>query len=147
MAQLPYILMPEILGYSPELLLDDLVNCANQPIYQCVGALEPFLLRWADKRKAKKPHEDAETRAQIEQGLIAFETLLESHVDHAFDFLETWSLRNIFHFNPELPIVVPHQKGLDLTTTAEQESELFQEIEELRLKIDNVSSLSLSDFV
>lgn len=73
------------------------------------------------------------------QGLVAFTTLLESHTDTAFDFFEVWSKRNIFYFSPDLPIVTPHQKGLDLTTRPEEEAELLTEIEELRRRIENVS--------
>ena len=71
--------------------------------------------------------------------MVAFATLLESHTDIAFDFVEAWSLRNIFALPPDLPIVAPHHKGLDLRPRPEEEAELMVEVEELRRKIENVS--------
>ena len=69
--------------------------------------------------------------------------LLESHTDVAFDFFETWSLRNVFYVRPELSVVAPHHRGLDLTVKGEEETELMAEIEELRQKIDNVRPLAI----
>ena len=54
------------------------------------------------------------------QELVAFQTLLESHID----FFELWSLRNMFMIPNHLPIVEPHQWGLDQTG-----GELIVEIE------------------
>lgn len=45
--------MPEILGFSPQLLLDDIINEANLAIIECVDAVEVFLERWADDRAAR----------------------------------------------------------------------------------------------
>lgn len=133
-------LLPEILGFAPQLLLDDIINIANNAVYHCVDALEPFLYRWAEERALKLQAQGKEWsgESQIEQGLVSFQTLLEQHVDIAFDFFEVWSLRNIFAFPADLPIVVPHQKDLDLTTPPEKEEQLFLEIEELRRKVENV---------
>jgi len=92
--------------------------------------------------------------AEIEQGLVAFQTLLEYHTDIAFDFFEAWSLRNIFFIPPELEngrvVVLPHYEGLDLTDkpsagtskSEERERELAEEIEELRKKLDQVRHIS-----
>jgi len=133
---LPTTLVPEILGFSPQLLLDDIISHSGEAILQCVSAMQPFMQRWADAR-AEKVGEDWDGVAAVEQGLVAFQTLLESHTDTAFDFFEVWSLRNIFDFPHDLPIVVPHQQGLDLTTRPEEEAELLTEIEELRRQIEN----------
>lgn len=38
----------------------------------------------------------------------------------------------------DLPIVLPHQAGLDLTVTQEQEQEARDEVDELRKKLDEV---------
>lgn len=140
-------LLQEIVGFAPELLLDDIIDSANNSIYQSVNAMEPFIRRWMEQRpitlepQADDPDWSAE--AEIEQGLVAFQTLLENHVDIAFDFFDVWCRRNVFAFNPELPIVVPHQKGLNLSVEPEQETELFTDIEQLRRAIDNVSISSL----
>ena len=123
--------------------------------------------RWADDRivrlkaeavkkaKERQQHQKGKARATteeiedeierdsleaVEQGLVAFSTLLESHSDIAFDFFEAWSLRNIFAFPKDLPIVVPHQRGLELNARPEEETELMADIEELRRKIENVYS-------
>ena len=45
--------MPELLGFSPQLLLDDIIEGANDTILQCVEGLEPFLKRWAEKREVE----------------------------------------------------------------------------------------------
>jgi len=130
-------LLQEILGFAPELLLDDIVDSANNSIYQCVSAMEPFLRRWMEHRSKPLNETEWNPEAEIEQGLVAFQTLLENHVDIAFDFFDVWCRRNVFTFNPDLPIVVPHQSGLELSIQPEQETEIFTDIEELRRSIDN----------
>ena len=40
------------------------------------------------------------------QGSHALETLLESHVDKAFDKFTAWALRNAFEIPPDLEIVL-----------------------------------------
>jgi len=134
----PSILLPELLGFSPQLLLDDVINVANNAVNETVGAMEIFMLRWAEERKETAAGKHWDSNQDIEQGLVAFQTLLESHIDIAFDFFELWSLRNIFAIPADLPIVAPHHKGLDLQIEPERELELMTEIEELRRKIDNV---------
>ncbi|KAM5541895.1 hypothetical protein V8D89_004624 [Ganoderma adspersum] len=145
----PSVLLPELLGFIPQFLLDDIINIANDEARQSVDAMEQFLQRWADARadkpptssssnKEKEKDADWDPTQEIEQGLVAFQTLLESHVDVAFDFFEAWSMRNIFAVPADLPIVAPHQAGLDLAGAADQpekESELLAEIDELRRKV------------
>jgi len=41
--------------------------------------------------------------------------------------LEAWSLRNIFTFEPELPVLVPNQAGLNLHEEEVIELELMKE--------------------
>ena len=72
------------------------------------------------------------------QGIHALQTLLENYADLAFDFFEAWAHRNIFVADTSLPIVAPHQKGLDLDVPLEKERELQIEVETLRRKLDNV---------
>ena len=107
--------------------------------------MEEFLQKWADERLART--QSALTKEatiyEVEQGLVAFQTLLEYHTDIAFDFFEAWCLRNIFIIPPDLPVVLPHQKGLDLTLTVEKEQELVDEVEQLRKRLDSVRSISL----
>lgn len=134
---IPTVLLPEILGFSPQLLLDDVINIANDAVTVAVNAMEEFLQRWAEEY-AKKAGEDWDSIQEVEHGLVSFQTLLESHTDIAFDFFEAWSLRNIFAFSPELPIVTRHHEGLNLQETPQREMELMAEIEELRRRIDDV---------
>ncbi|OCH84966.1 Mis12-domain-containing protein [Obba rivulosa] len=132
----PSVLLPELLGFVPQFLLDDIINIANDSVRQAVDAMEQFLDRWATER-ADKVGDDWDSTEDLERGLVAFQTLLESHVDIAFDFFEAWSLRNIFAIPADLPVVAPHQAGLDLERSpdSEREDELLREIEELRRKV------------
>ncbi|KIP03167.1 hypothetical protein PHLGIDRAFT_121833, partial [Phlebiopsis gigantea 11061_1 CR5-6] len=102
------VLVPELLGFVPQFLLDDIVDTANDAVRQAVDAMEVFLRRWA--AGARTPA----APAAVEQGLVAFQTLLHAHVDLAFDLLEAWSLRNVFAAPPDLPLVAPHHAGLPL---------------------------------
>ncbi|KAL7283921.1 hypothetical protein ACG7TL_001193 [Trametes sanguinea] len=129
----PSVLLPELLGFIPQFLLDDIINIANDEAKQSVDAMEQFLQRWADARAEKTAEWDP--TQEIEQGLVSFQTLLESHVDVAFDFFEAWSMRNIFAIPADLPVVAPHQAGLDLEHPPEKEAELLAEIDELRRKV------------
>ena len=140
------LLLPEALGFSPQLLLDDIINIANNAVQDGVNGMEEFLQNWTDKRIAALPSTEVESIQEVEQGLVAFQTLLEYHTDIAFDFFEAWSLRNIFAVPPDLDVVLPLQEGLDLSVDREQaeqrEKELVDEIEELRGKIENVRRLT-----
>lgn len=135
----PSVLLPELLGFVPQFLLDDIVDTANDAVKQAVDAMEQFLERWATARREKNVEWDS--TQEIEQGLVAFQTLLNTHVDIAFDFFETWSLRNIFAVPPELPLVAPHQEGLKMDWTAQEEEGLEKEIKELRRKIHAVCAI------
>ncbi|KAI0259079.1 Mis12 protein-domain-containing protein [Gloeopeniophorella convolvens] len=131
----PTVLIPELLSFSPHFLLDDMVNIANDGVGRAVDAMEDFLNRWAEARLQREPDWDAEK--DLEQGLVAFQTLLEFHADIAFDFFEAWSLRNIFVVPDGLPLVAPHHAGLSLDQPANKEAELLAEIDELRRQVDN----------
>jgi Mis12 protein len=139
----PTVLVPEILSFSPHFLLDDTINIANDGVGRAVDAMEDFLNRWAETRLEREPGWADAADKELEQGLVSFQTLLEFHTDIAFDFFEAWSLRNIFAMTPpDLPVVVPHQAGLDLDDQPpEKEAELLAEIDELRRKIENVTLL------
>jgi kinetochore protein Mis12/MTW1 len=136
----PTVLIPEVLSFSPHFLLDDTINIANDGVGRAVDAMEDFLNRWAETRLERDPDWADAADKELEQGLVSFQTLLEFHTDIAFDFFEAWSLRNIFAVTPpDLPLVVPHQAGLDLDhQSPEKEAELLAEIDELRRKIENV---------
>ncbi|KAJ4000276.1 Mis12-domain-containing protein [Lentinula boryana] len=131
----PPLLLPEALGFSPQLLLDDIINAVNNTIVEGVNAMEDFLRQWADRRAEEE--RDWDSTEELEQGLVSFETLLEHHTDVALDFFEAWALKNIFSIPSNLPVVLPHQKSLDLRTKPERETDLVEEISELRAKLDN----------
>ncbi|TFK44110.1 Mis12 protein-domain-containing protein [Crucibulum laeve] len=151
------LLLCEALGFSPQLLLDDIINVANNAVQDGVNGMEEFLHKWIDERQEKlgAPTSDEEEQSMvqdIEQGLVAFQTLLEYHTDIAFDFFEAWSLRNIFYVPPGLPVVLPHQKGFNLTgrvmdeqgvekSIEDREKELMDEVEELRAKLQDQRAL------
>lgn len=136
-------LFPEVLGFTPHFLHDDIFNVVGETVNFAVNAMNENLDRWATARAARCPDEEWDGAEEIEQGLVAFQTLLDSHVDGAFDFFEIWSLRNIFSVQVGLPLVVPHQAGLDLKQPAEKETALLAEIEDLRRKLDTVRSVPL----
>ncbi|PCH44640.1 hypothetical protein WOLCODRAFT_105424 [Wolfiporia cocos MD-104 SS10] len=128
----PSILVPEIISFVPQFLLDDIINIANDATRQAVDAMEAFLER---RDAARDAMDDGKGTEDLERGLNSFQTLLESHVDIAFDFFEAWSLRNIFVVPADLPVVVPHHNGLDFTQPEEKETELLSEIKDLRKQI------------
>lgn len=135
------LLLCEALGFSPQLLLDDIINIANNAVQDGVNGMEDFLATWADARAVADGKKDLDeaTIYEVEQGLVAFQTLLEHHTDLALDFFEAWCLRNIFAIPLNLPIVLPHQAGLNLNVTSAQEQEAVEEVEALRRRLDGVS--------
>ena len=139
----PPVLLPELLGVSPHFVLDTIVNISNNSVEHCVDAMEGFLTGWAEKRadKLKESGGDWDSKQEIEQGIVSFQTLLESHMDIALDFFEVWCMRNIFTIPAELPVVVPHQAGLVLDQPASREQELLAEIDDLRRRIQVVRIL------
>ncbi|KAG8777544.1 hypothetical protein FRC20_004132 [Serendipita sp. 405] len=133
------LLVTELLGYHPQLLLDELMASMNETMYDGTARVEEFLNNWIEERE--EAGEDVEPlRKEVEYGMLALQTLLESYGDLAFDLFEAWSHRNIFTVSPDLPIVAPHHRGLDLEVPAGRERELNIEVETLRRKVENVRS-------
>jgi kinetochore protein Mis12/MTW1 len=124
--------LPEALGFEPQFLLDDLFNVAQSAAVAATGAMEGYLARFSG---------GGVSAADAEQGAVALQTLLDTHVDQALDFFEMWAKRNIFVLPADAPLVMPHHKGLDLNVREGAEAELLAEIEELRRKKENVSSM------
>ena len=44
------LLICEALGFSPQLLLDDIINTANNAVQVGVDGMEEFLQKWADEK-------------------------------------------------------------------------------------------------
>ncbi|KAF7337644.1 Centromere protein mis12 [Mycena sanguinolenta] len=76
-ALIPPQLLTEALGFSPQLLLDDIINVANHAVQDGVNGTEDFL----QQRTAQLG--EADSTQEIEQRLVAFQTLLEFHTDVA----------------------------------------------------------------
>lgn len=144
----PPVLLPELLGVSPHFVLDTIVNISNNSVEHCVDAMEEYLNRWGEKRadrlKGSSGGDDWDGKQEIEQGIVSFQTLLESHMDIALDCFEVWCMRNIFTIPAELPVVVPHQAGLIFDQPASKEQELLAEIDDLRRRIQVVRISFLS---
>ena len=70
--QLPSLILTEALGFSPQLLIDDIIAAANDIQGKTFDAVEQFMIRWADNRAS-----DAETLEDVESGIVSFQTLTE----------------------------------------------------------------------
>jgi kinetochore protein Mis12/MTW1 len=130
-------MLTELLGFVPQLLLDDIADAATDTVNNAIEGLEDYLRTWIASRDEQPPSEDLD--AEVENGLLEFHTLLCGHRDMCIDMLETWSMRNVFYVPPELKIVMPHQKDLDLGTGHGQDVKVQVELEVLRRKIEHVS--------
>ncbi|TFK96761.1 Mis12 protein-domain-containing protein, partial [Pterulicium gracile] len=155
----PSLLIPEILGFSPQLLLDDLVDAANEVQLQVVEGMDTFLQRWADDRAKSRSQpsnsnsqsssqnpSDAQQQAEwdateeVESGIISFQTLLQEHTDIAFDLFEVWTLRNVFsvrhprHEDLEKYIQLRHHVGV-VQEGREREGEAVEGLVESRRKL------------
>ena len=56
------MLVTELLGYQPQLLLDELMSCVNETIYEAVAHVENFLNKWIDEKE--EAGEDVEKMRQ-----------------------------------------------------------------------------------
>ncbi|KAG8897550.1 hypothetical protein FRB99_008068 [Tulasnella sp. 403] len=132
LSTIQHLILPDILGFTPQLLVDDLLDIGYDAITKATEALEQYLeSNWL-------PGRSTQDRESVYAGLVSFQTLLQSHLDKAFDAFELWSLKNVFALpDPaEMPLVLPHQTGLDLTVTEEEENRVMKEIDILRKKLD-----------
>lgn len=100
------------------------------------------------------------------QGLHSLETLLESHVDKAFDKFTAWALRNAFEITPDIEVALvrevdtwecvltsllslqPNQRGLDFyraehVTSLPQSDTILQEtVASMRKRVEQVGNVS-----
>jgi len=60
------MLVTEILGVHPQLLLDDIINGANETIYESVDSLEDFLRGWIEEKESAGVNGD-ELRKELDQ--------------------------------------------------------------------------------
>ncbi|KAG8731995.1 hypothetical protein FRC11_001167 [Ceratobasidium sp. 423] len=130
-------LLTELLGFVPQLLLDDLADAATDTVNNGIDGLEVYLRNeWLPKRTSSTPSQE-DLEAEIDSGLLEFQTLLCGHRDMSIDMLEAWSMRNVFCIPPGLNIVMPHQKGLDMNTPQGKDVQMQVELDVMRRKIEN----------
>ncbi|PKI83070.1 hypothetical protein MVES_002755 [Malassezia vespertilionis] len=103
-----HLILTELFGVNPRVIVDNLVVSANEHLYVLGSQLEETV------RGMLGDAEDAERKA--EQGVHAITTLLEHSIDHAMDTFELFCLRSIFVITPEQSrlITMAHHRGLDL---------------------------------
>jgi kinetochore protein Mis12/MTW1 len=133
------LLLTEVLGVSPQILLDDYTNIAHENVRQTTEGLEVGVRDWIEREVSMEQR--TACLAELESGVIALQTLIDSHSDFAFDLFEVWVWRNIFDVpaNAVQHIVMPHHEGLDLSITEKQEFEACEELAMLRRKLEAVS--------
>ncbi|WVF73144.1 hypothetical protein IAT40_007963 [Kwoniella sp. CBS 6097] len=133
-------LIHELVGFDPRSLCKDVTESARKEVYSTLDAIEG----WARQISGNNPKMEIE----LATGLVALETLLESHVDKAFDKFTAWVLRNAFEFSPEIDPVLPWQKGLDfargeyVASLPNGQQALDDSLEELRTKVEQSRMLA-----
>ncbi|WVO12442.1 hypothetical protein L204_100041 [Cryptococcus depauperatus] len=128
----------ELIGYDPKDLTKDISEAARSEVYNIVSSIE----NWAYAMS-----KDPDTEAELSTGLHALETLLESHMDNAFDKFEGWALRNPFDFPADLEVALPWHKGLDFqrgeyVVANGGKDALDRKIESLRTQVEQARFLS-----
>lgn len=103
-----HIILTEVFGVHPRVIVDALVVSANEHLYIRGSQLEDTvyaLLGDAD-------HADK----AAEEGVHSITTLLEHVIDHTMDTFELYCLRSIFVITPEQSqyMTMAHHRGLDL---------------------------------
>ena len=82
--------------------------------------------------------------SDAEQGIYAFETLLSSHVDRAFDQFTGWAQRNTFEVPDDVEVVMPWCKDIDfdrgeyVAALPDGEETVLQDLEKARKKVEQV---------
>ncbi|ORX40751.1 hypothetical protein BD324DRAFT_611948 [Kockovaella imperatae] len=76
------------------------------------------LQHWAEQKYRQRDGDPNKLEREMNMGLVAIETLLESHVDKAMDKFTAWALRNTFDIPPNVEVVLPWQEGLDFDRAA-----------------------------
>ncbi|WWC71839.1 uncharacterized protein I206_105798 [Kwoniella pini CBS 10737] len=133
-------LIHELVGFHPRTLCHDIAEAARKEIYIILDAIE----NWARNAGGNNPKYETE----LNTGLVALETLIESHVDKAFDKFTAWVLRNAFEFSPELEVVMPWQKGLDfqrgeyVANQSKGQQILDDDLESMRIKVEQTRLLA-----
>ncbi|TXT07407.1 hypothetical protein VHUM_03127 [Vanrija humicola] len=128
-------LVHELMQFSPVSLLYDIAEHAHQTAHNTVEGVEAWAAREARVR-------DAEER-EVEVGSHALETLLETHVDRAFDTFTAYALRNAFKVPDGVEVVMPWHKGIDFARAAhvvglpDGEGALVARLTDLRAQVEH----------
>jgi kinetochore protein Mis12/MTW1 len=59
------LLLCEALGFSPQLLLDDIINISNNAVQDGVNGMEEFLVKWVEEREERKAKESKEPEPPV----------------------------------------------------------------------------------
>lgn len=116
-----HIILTEVFGVHPRVIVDALVVSANEHLYIRGSQLEDTvyaLLGDAD-------HADK----AAEEGVHSITTLLEHVIDHTMDTFELYCLRSIFVITPEQSqyMTMAHHRGLDLRPAESASQETHSE--------------------
>ncbi|KAF8318691.1 hypothetical protein DL93DRAFT_2075571 [Clavulina sp. PMI_390] len=131
------LILTEILGSAPQILLDDYTNIPHDNVRQTTEAFEGVLRDWIERDIPEGARREAYL-AELERGIIAIQTRIGSHSDFAFDLFEVWVWRNIFDIPANVApyIVMPHHEDLDLTISDKEEEETRSELALLRRRLE-----------
>lgn len=108
-------LTTQLVGLDARILVNEITENAREVLTAHVNGIEAWALEVS--RKMKDPLVSREVKivrafrvsclvTDLDQGMHAFETLLESHVDKAFDKFAAWALRNAFEIPSDAPVVL-----------------------------------------
>ncbi|KAL1412112.1 hypothetical protein Q8F55_003111 [Vanrija albida] len=144
-------LVHELMQFSPVSLLYDIAEHAHQTAHNTVEGVDAWAAREARLRDAEAEAAgvgdrggavDAHER-EVEVGSHALETLLETHVDRAFDTFTAYALRNAFRVPDGVEVVMPWHKGIDFARAAhvaalpEGEGALVARLTDLRAQVEH----------
>ncbi|UZJ57161.1 hypothetical protein CBS101457_006481 [Exobasidium rhododendri] len=112
-------LLTEHFGFHPRVFIDALVFAANELLYDIAVQFENFA-KDALKERIKKGRQVDEM--EVEKGMHSILTLMENALDHTFDVLELYCVKNVFGIRPSEArhMTLAHHRGLDLRTIEER---------------------------
>lgn len=108
-------LTTQLVGFDARILVNEITEQAREVLTSHVNGIEAWAMEMA--RRTKDPRVEREVKIvraptppsptfTDQQGMHAFETLLESHVDKAFDKFAAWALRNAFEVPSDAQVVL-----------------------------------------
>ncbi|KAI8842986.1 Mis12 protein-domain-containing protein [Chytridium lagenaria] len=116
-------LVVEHFGFPPIEFIDDVINAVNDLMYQAMEEFQSFV------------DGEMEDTVEVEKGMAALETLLESAIDKNFDKFELYALQNIFSLPRNVGVVLPQYRDVDPEASEELDRELDEQIERLRKEL------------